>query len=341
MHRPRSRVNIRDVAREAGVSVSTVSRVLNGKDDVASDTEARVQRVINELGYASDMAARSLRTHKTNVLGLIVPHLWQPFLTMVIKGVSHVAESEGYDLLAYASTPRNDHSLPEWEQRLVAQLNGSVTDGIIVVTPMAATYRTTSPVVAVDPLQQSTDFPAVISTNFQGVLEAMDYLVSLGHRRIGYIGGRSDLLSAQRRLDGYLAGLERAGICVDPSLIQEGDYMREAGVKCAHRLLALESPPTAIFASSDETSFGVYDAAAERNLSIPDDLSVIGFDNTTESASMNPPLTTVDQSVEEMGNMAANIVLELIRGASWDVQLSKVPTKLVIRQSCRSVCTVS
>ena len=165
----------------------------------------------------------------------------------------------------------------------------------------------------------------------------MKYLLGLGHRRIGFIGGRPDLLSAQRRLDGYVDALAKAGLCIDPTLILEGNYTRESGVICAHRLFCLPNAPTAIMASSDETAFGVYDAASERQISIPNDLSVIGFDNTTESASMNPPLTTVDQSAEEMGRMAANIVLQLIHGASWELQYSKVPTKLVIRQSCRAV----
>lgn len=341
MHRPTNRVNIRDVAREAGVSVSTVSRVLNGKDDVAAATAARVRRVIDELGYASDIAARSMRTRKTNVVGLLVPDLWHPFTTLVIKGVNRVTEAHEYDLLGYACARRDAHSMANWEQRLVAQLNGTVTDGIIVVTPKAATFRTTFPIVAVDPQQQTTEFPAVLSTNHQGVLEAMAYLIQLGHRRIGFIGGREDLQSAQRRLDGYFDGLTRAGVPADPALVVTGDYTRKAGAACAHHLLSLPSPPTAIVASSDETAFGVYDAMAERNLSIPDDLSVVGFDNTVESGSTSPPLTTVDQSIEAMGSMAAQIVLQLIQGESWDVQLNKVPTRLVIRQSCRSVSTTS
>lgn len=336
MQRLRSRVTIRDVAREAGVSVSTVSRVLNGKDDVASDTAHRVRDVIDELGYASSMAARSLRSRSTKVIGLIVPDLWNPFTSLVIKGVNQMTATQGYDLMAYASARHANLSATNWEERLVAELSGSVTDGIIVVTPHASSYRTTAPVVAIDPIQSSTEFPAVLSTNHQGVLEAMAYLVSLGHRRIGFIGGRGDLQSAQRRLDGYLDGLAAAGIAVDPALMLTGDYTRTAGVASAHELLSLAHPPTAILASSDETAFGVYDAAEERGVCIPDDLSVVGFDNTFESASVNPPLTTVDQSIETMGKLAAEIVLTLVRGQGWHVPLSKVPTKLVIRQSCRA-----
>jgi LacI family transcriptional regulator len=199
--------------------------------------------------------------------------------------------------------------------QLVAQLNGTVTDGIIVVTPNAATYRTASPLVAIDPYQATTEFPAVIATNYQGVLEAMTYLVSLGHRRIGFIAGRPDLESAKRRLEGYHAGLAQAGITADPALIVTGDYTRAMGAECAEQLLSLTTPPTAIMASSDETAFGVYDAAAARGVRIPDDLSVIGFDNTLESISVNPPLTTVDQFIEKMGVLAAQSCSNSSRGS--------------------------
>lgn len=334
MNPHKANVTIRDVASAAGVSVSTVSRVLNDRVDVAPETAAVVRRVIDELGYASSMAARSLRSRTTGVVGLIVPDLWHPFTSLVIRGVSLVT-AQGYDLLAYASGRRNTHALANWEQQMVAQFNGSVTDGIIVVTPNAATYRTSFPVVAIDPHKAGTEFPAVIATNHQGILDALAYLVSLGHHRIGFIGGRPDLQSAQRRLEGYHDGLALAGIAFDPDLVVTGDYTRATGLECAHRLLSLPDRPTALLAASDETAFGVYDAAAARGLRIPDDLSVVGFDNTTESGSVSPPLTTVDQSIEGMGALAAEIVLKLIQGQPWESRINKVPTRLIVRQSCR------
>jgi LacI family transcriptional regulator len=231
--------------------------------------------------------------------------------------------------------------MADWEVQLVAQLNGTVTDGIIVVTPNAATYRTTLPLVAIDPHQATTQFPAVIATNYQGVLEAMTYLLTLGHRRIGFIAGRADLQSAQRRLEGYYAGLAYAGLATDPALVVTGDYARSTGFECAKRLLSLPESPTAIIASSDEMAFGVYDAAALHGVRIPDDLSVIGFDNTLDSAMVNPPLTTVDQFIEKMGALAAELVLKLIQGHPCGSQQYKVATQLVIRQSCRAIEPVS
>lgn len=334
-------ITIRDVAQAAGVSVSTVSRVLNDKDDVAPETAEIVRRVIEDLGYVSSIAARSLRSRTTNVIGLIVPDLWHPFTSLVVRGVNQATLAHGYDLLAYASGRSDLNSPTNWEQDLVAQLNGSVTDGIIVVTPNASSYRTQFPVVAVDPRQESTDFPAVISTNHQGMLEAMAYLVSLGHRRIGFIGGRADLQSARRRLDGYYDGLAQAGIPLDPALLLHGDYTRSRGAICTHELLSLPQSPTAIMAANDETAFGVYDAARERGVLIPEQLSVIGFDNTLESASVYPPLTTVDQAIEQMGALATELVLRLIQGQPWEGRLHKVSTRLVIRQSCRAIVPVS
>jgi LacI family transcriptional regulator len=341
MNQSKASVTIRDVASAAGVSISTVSRVLNNKDDVALETAATVQRVVEELGYASSMAARSLRSRTTGVVGLIVPDFWHTFTSLVVKGINQAVVAEGYDLLAYASASRNVNALASWEQQVVARLNGSVTDGIIVVTPNAASYRTAYPVVAVDPHQLNTDFPAVLATNYQGVMEAMRYLQSLGHRRIGFISGRPDLQSAIRRLDGYRDGLAQAGIAFDPALVVPGDYSQATALECAHHLLTLADPPTAIMAANDDTAFGVYKAAKARNLRIPEDLSVVGFDNIVESAFIDPPLTTVDQFIERMGGLAAEIVLKLIQGQTLESQLNKVPTRLVIRQSCRQIVSVS
>jgi LacI family transcriptional regulator len=329
-------VTIRDVARQAGVSVSTVSRVLNDKDDVALETAAAVRRVIEELGYASSMAARSLRSRTTNVVGLIVPDLWHPFTSLVIRGVNQVTPRKG--MTCWPTPARGaTHSM--------AELGGAI-GGAAQRQRHRRHHRGDAqrrhlshhfPVVAIDPHQASDAFPAVIATNHQGVLEAMAYLINLGHHRIGFIAGRPELESAKRRLEGYHAGLVQAGITADPALIVTGDYTRAMGAECADQLLSLAAPPTAIMASSDETAFGVYDAAAARGMRIPDDLSVIGFDNTLESISVSPPLTTVDQSIETMGILAAQIVLKLIQGQPCESQLHKVATRLVVRQSCRAI----
>ena len=222
--RTKSAITIHDVAAAAGVSVTTVSRVLNDKDDVAPETSERVREVIRELGYASSLAARSMRSRRTNVIGLIVPDLTQPYSLLVTKGVQRAAVTAGYDLLVYASALRHGASLGNREQQQVGLLNGSVTDGLIIVTPHASSYRTAYPLVAVDPHSENADFASVLSTNFRGVVAAMQYLLGLGHRRIGFVGGRPDLQSAIRRLEGYCHSLKSAGIAYDEEIIKVGNY---------------------------------------------------------------------------------------------------------------------
>ncbi len=341
VNRSRETITIRDVAEAAGVSVSTVSRVLNNKDDVAPQTFANVRKVIEEMGFASSLAAKSMRSRRTNVVGLIVPDLSQPYSLLVTRGVSRTVTAAGYDLLVYASSSHNLNALVQWEQQHVALLNGSVTDGLIVATPHASTFRTAYPLVAIDPHSRAADFPSVLSTNFIGVSDAMDYLLGLGHRRIGYIGGRPDLQSAIRRREGYCASLERAGLPIAPELIEVGDYMRDRAYGATRHLLQIKPPPTAILAASDEMALGVYDAAREAGLCIPRDLSVIGFDNIPESLTVDPPLTTVDQAIDSMGVLAAEVVIKLILGDALDELVYKVPTRLVVRQSCRSVVSES
>ncbi len=330
-------ITIRDVAEEAGVSVSTVSRVLNDKDDVAPETYERVQDVIQELGYTSSLAARSMRSRRTNVLGLVMPDLADPFSIQVMRGVSRAIAAADYDLIAYTSGSIRKPSSATREQYYVSLLNGSITDGIIIVTPAATSFSTSAPVVAVDPNNESPDCPSVISTNHAGALAAMDYLIGLGHRRIGCIGGRPDLVSADRRLKGYLDALTQAEIPSDPALIEAGDFSIETGRLCAHSLLALPKPPTAIFATNDQSAMGVMEAAREAGLRIPEDLSVVGFDNIPEAAYINPSLTTIDQFIDCMGSVATEMLIDLIQGKALDSEQHKIATQLVVRDSCRAI----
>ncbi|MCB0170570.1 MAG: LacI family DNA-binding transcriptional regulator [Anaerolineae bacterium] len=337
MARKKSAVTIFDVAAAAGVSVSTVSRVLNNKDDVAAETYDEVQRVIAELGYASSLAARSMRSRTTNAIGLIVAKLNDPFNIEVMKGVDRAIIDFGYDLLIYTSGHHATGSGTAWERDYVARLNGSLTDGIIIVTPTTANLPLAFPLVTVDPPVEDSSLPSVITTNREGALSVMEYLINLGHRRIGFIGGRSDLQSAIRRRQGYEDGLQRAGLPVIPELIQIGDYTRKTGYECAKQFLNLPDPPTAIFAANDESAFGVVEAASESGLRIPEDLSIVGFDNIPQTAHTNPPLTTVAQFIDQMGYVATKMLIELIQNKSLENRLHKIPTRLIVRDSCRAV----
>jgi LacI family transcriptional regulator len=334
--RRKSFATIKDVANAAGVSVSTVSRVLNNKDDVSPETSAKIRAVINELSYASSLAAKSLRSRKTNVIGLIMPDVAHSYSFEVMKGVNQVIDKLGYDLVIYTS----GGGLASWADReryYVSLLNGSITDGMIVVVPTVSNYPTHFPVVAIDPHKEGADFPAIISTNHVGAMDVMEYLISLGHRRIGFIGGRLELQSAIRRQEGYQDGLAQANIPLDLDLIQPGDFNPETGFMGAQKLLSLPNPPTAIFAAADRAAFGVIEAARQAGVRVPEDLSVVGFDNIPESIYFDPPLTTVDQSIEEMGILAVKMLVKLIQGVSLESNWRKVPTKLIIRDSCRPI----
>jgi LacI family transcriptional regulator len=195
--------------------------------------------------------------------------------------------------------------------------------------------------VAVDPHSENADFASVLSRNFHGVCEAMTFLLDLGHRRIGFIGGRPDLQSAVRRLEGYCHSLQSRGVAIDEALIKIGSYEREIAHQAALELLCVEPHVTAIIAASDDMAFGVYDAAYELGISIPQELSVIGFDNIPDALLVDPPLTTVDQAIEHMGALAAEVVIKLIAGHEPEQLVYKVPTHLVVRQSCRRALVTS
>jgi len=332
-------VTIQDVAKAAGVSVSTVSRVLNGKVDVASETQDRILSVIDDLGYTTNLAARSMRSQKKNLVGLIMPDIAYPFAIEVMKGVNRaIAESE-FDLLVYTTGDVRKSGRASHEQKYVSLLTNSISDGVIIVAPVAGEFNIDAPIVSIDPLASNPNYPAVHATNYQGALDAMGYLLKLGHTRIGYIGGRVELESSNRRMMGYREGLEKAGIAMDEALIASGDYTTETGIACARNLLALDNPPTAIFASNDQMAIGVYQVVEEMGLRIPDDLSVVGFDNIPESKYMG--LTTVDQFISEMGYVATQMLIKIINGVQLEDRIYRMQTRLVVRNSCREIHVVN
>jgi LacI family transcriptional regulator len=336
MSRSKASVTIHHVAKAAGVSVSTVSRVLNNKADVAPNTLHMVQEVIEKLGYTSSLAARSLRSRRTNVIGLILFDIVDPFTIQVMRGVDRALKELNYDLAVYSSRSSIRNLAADRERRSVSLLDNSITDGIIVVAPSAASFSNAAPIVIIDPHLENPDYPYVIGENYEGALAVMQYLTGLGHERIGYISGRPELQSAAQRLQGYTDGLTQAGLPLNPDLVQMGDYSKPTGFLCAQQLLSLPKPPTAIFAANDQSAFGALEAAREMGLCIPDDLSVAGFDNTTESAYVDPPLTTVDQAIDEMGYLATQLLVQWILEGELETRVYTTSTRLVVRESCAS-----
>lgn len=336
---PTGRVTITDVARAAGVSVATVSKVINERYGVAATTVQRVQEVIEHLGYESSIVARSLRSHRTNVIGVLVAE-FEPFSTEILKGASTAIAGTGYELLAYSGGGSTAPKIG-WERRYLSRLGGTLIDGAILVTPTVVDIQAQFPVVAIDPHAGPGDLPTIDGDNLAGAVIATEHLTELGHRRIGFIAGRSDLESARLREEGYRTALVKAGIEFDPGLVRVGDYRRESSHAAARELLTLPERPTAIFAANDLSALGTLDVAAELGLRVPEDLSVVGFDNIPESALTTPPLTTVSQPLQRMGAEAIALLIRTIDGAvetsdPRETHLT-LPTELVRRGTTSAV----
>jgi LacI family transcriptional regulator len=329
------RVTIGDVAAEAGVSVATVSKVINGRWGVAEDTEARVRAVIDQLGYQSSLVAQSLRSRRTNVIGVLVVDI-EPFSAELLKGVARAIEGTGYELVVFSGCGRAADQVG-WEHRYLSRVSGTLCDGAVLVTPSSVDVTFGAPVVAVDHNAASSSLPSVDSDNFNGAVAATRYLLELGHRRIGFLAGRPDLESAHLREGGYRHALEQAGIPVDAGLVRVGGYQTDTAREGARQLLEQEPRPTAIFAANDTSALATIEVARSFGLAVPDDLSVIGFDNVPESALSDPPLTTIEQPIQQMGHDAVRLLIRLIEKQPVESAHTMLPTRLLVRGSCRAI----
>jgi LacI family transcriptional regulator len=325
-------VTIGDVAAEAGVSVATVSKVINDRWGVAEHTSARVRAVIDELGYQSSLVAQSLRSRRTNVIGVLVVDI-EPFSAELLKGAARAVHGTGYELVVFSGCGRADDQVG-WEQRYLSRVSGTLCDGAILVTPSSVDATYGAPVVAVDHNVGSSTLPWVDSDNLHGAVAATEYLLGLGHRRIGFLAGRPDLESARLRERGYLMALDAAGISVEQTLVRVGGYQPDSAEEAARSMLQGDDRPTAIFAANDVSAIAAMEAGRTLGLAVPRDLSVIGFDNVPESALCEPPLTTIEQPIQEMGFQAVEMLIGLIEKREDLATQRMLPTRLVVRGSC-------
>jgi LacI family transcriptional regulator len=316
------------IADAAGVSIPTVSKVLNGRADVAAPTRSRVESVVSEFGY---QRPRPRRPRRSGLIDLVF-HDLSPWAIEVIRGAEHAALAANSRVAVTVASDAAETG------RWLASLAVGRTDGVILVlTDLSPAHRKRlaalrTPIVIIDPVgQPEPGIPSIGAANWSGGLAATEHLIGLGHRKIGTITGRPDVLCSQQRLDGYRAALERAGLQVDPSLITYGDFRYDNARASATALLSLPDPPTAIFAASDVQAMGVYEAARERHLRIPDDLSVVGFDDVPMAQWMAPPLTTLRQPLREMAALAVRTLLS--GDADSYNQRMELATNLIIRSS--------
>lgn len=331
-------VTIKDVALAAGVSYSTVSRVINESANVHPDKRKRVIEAMTRLGYVVNQQARSLAGGKSQAVGLLVPDLGNGYTGTVVRGIDDELSRQQYHLMLY-TTHRTRESI------YVQTLMRGLADGLLLLLPMNPEAYLESlknqnfPYVVIDH-QGFDDFsPTVVSTNYEGAYEATNYLISLGHRRIGFVAGDVHTSSAFERLEGYQNALKDHGIEPDDELVVPGKFLRQPGYQAGVQLLNLSHRPTAIFAANDDSAFGVIDAVRERQLRIPEDISIIGFDDVPSAAWMTPALTTVRQSLLDMGRVAVRMLLNQIENPGQPPERIRLPTKLVLRETCQRIHT--
>ncbi|WP_460772739.1 LacI family DNA-binding transcriptional regulator [Microbacterium sp. GXF7504] len=321
------RPTIHDVAAAAGVSVATVSKAVNGRYGVSSETSARVMAAVEELGYESSLVASSMRSRTTGVIGVLVAD-FEPFSAEVLKGVARGLADTGYDLMAYSGAHQHGTG---WERRSLSRLSGTLIDGAIMVTPTVVNVSAEVPLVAVDPHTGGGGLPTVESDSYGGAQQAVRYLIELGHRRIGFIAGRPDLRSAAARDAGYRAALADAGIPFDPALVGVGRYEEDVAREAARRMLTLPDRPTAIFAANDLSALSIVGVAHDLGLEVPADLSVVGFDDVPDASRADPALSTVAQPMQRLGAAAATLIMRLMRGEVPEATHIRLPTRLVPR----------
>jgi DNA-binding LacI/PurR family transcriptional regulator len=334
-HRTDGRPTIAQIAQNAGVSVPTVSKVLNGRADVSLPTRERVERVIEEYGFVRNRAARALRKGKTGLVDLILPRLDDEYYLPILEGVAQVLREAGVRLVLTSTNYR-----AEQEVQWIDMVTDHSTDGILLVLPSDE---------AIEHLERSglpfvlihnqgglrSTVPSVTITSWEGGFTATTYLISLGHRRIAYIGKTAPARDAIERIAGYRAALDAASLPIDPQLQCAGEFTETDGYLATRALLDLPEPPTAIFAGNDRQAAGVYKALHELGMAVPDKMSVIGFDNLPYTELMTPTLTTVHVPRLELGRTAATMLLRLINEEALEMTRVVLPTEFIERQSCQ------
>ncbi len=333
------RGTIASIASLAGVSIPTVSRVLHNRPDVAPETRKRVEQAIEESGFIRNRVKQNSQKKSSGIVDMLVPDLVHLYSVEIVRGVEEVLERT--ELRLALSTI---HGSSQLEQRWLTKVLDGATDGAILALARGQSKnldtlrRHKIPFVVVDHRGEiGTDVPSVGATNWLGGRTATEYLLSLGHRRIAVISGDAELRCSRDRIAGYRAALEDAGIAVDPTLIRPGEFIQQTGYEQTCALLDLAEPPTALFAGSDMQAMGAYSALRTRGLSVPHDMSIVGFDDVLLASIVTPALTTVRQPLVEMGRVATTMLLRLIAAEPLDSMRVELTTTLTIRDSCDRV----
>jgi LacI family transcriptional regulator len=326
---------IKDVAREAGVSVATVSRVLNDSSLVSEATRELVRGVADRLNYWPNSAARSLITNRTNAIGALLPDLFGEFYSEVLRGMDLSARKNGLHLLVSSS-----HADTEEVVTALRMMRGRI-DGLIVMAPdvdaRAAVQNTAVdfPLVLIDPGSGIEGRDTLSIANVQGACAVVEHLIALGHQRIAIVAGPSRNIDAQQRLDGYRLAMRSRGGEWNAELEFTGDFTEPSGYEAASRMLTMEPRPTAVFAANDYMAIGVLGALNDAGVRVPEDVAVAGFDDIAMARYLNPPLTTVHVDAFRLGERAVERLLAIGHDGAV-ASHEELPTTLVIRGTCGS-----
>jgi LacI family transcriptional regulator len=335
------KVTINDVARLAGVSKRTVSRVLNNSPKVGKATREKVQRIIDELNYHPDVQARGLAARRSYMLGMIYDNPDALYIDAVLRGALSVCRDLGYELVIHPC----DMKSPDLTEEAVQVARRSKLEGVLILPPVSENNQLAGALgkagvnyvrlvsVALDKSEH-----VVISSERSATAAMAEYLVGLGHCRIGYIAGPEGMKSTRERLEGFCDSLEKHGCKLCEDMVKRGAYTFESGVECTRALLSLPEPPTAIFASNDEMAVGAINAAWSMGLRVPEDLSVAGFDDSILASRIIPRLTTIRRPVREMARLATLKLIAAAEGRLEDARVENVVVpELVERESTRSL----
>ncbi len=340
---PKTSISIRDVAELAQVSHQTVSRVFKQETGVSEKTRERVLKAAQLLEYAPRHPKPQLTSTPVNaaaasakMVALLIPDITTTYMGEILRGVSSAAERLNYGLMLYTQGAQNHEQRTSYYLSL---LKNQLVDGALMVVPLDYELIVSDleahglKYVLIDHHNGTGNEPSVTATNRRGVLDAMRYLLALGHRRIGFITGRMDIACSLDRLQGYQDGLAEVGIAYDNDLVREGDFMQPTGFEQGNALLELAEPPTAIIASNDVMAFGVMDAAKAADLEIGRDISIIGFDDIFMTSQVHPTLTTIRQPLAAMGETALEMLVTMLKGGTMLNPRRELPTELIIRKS--------
>ena len=332
---------IADVARAAGVSIATVSRYLNGRSEAVSrPTGARIQAAVEHLAYVPNLAARSLKTGRSRPIGVLLANIAHPYWSVVLSGVEETCQRAGYSVIVASASDRADVEYPYLQMFLEQRVDGILFNPAHAEPELIASWSALGiPVVTLDRTLPGLPFGLVAVDNARGIGLAVEHLVGLGHRSIGFVSWHPRSLSNRReRLQGYVAALAAAGIAFDPALVRFAEDGWSDGVDRAFDLLAGADPPTAILSATSMLNLLRLAAIKRRGLRVPEDVSVVGYDDSPWDSLLDPPLTTVATSARQLGLVAAKRLVSALAAGEANVtdEVRLVP-ELIIRESTRRV----